>query len=42
VREAVAAETLAKRIRREVAKARAEGGLGRNFILGAQRQGGSA
>jgi hypothetical protein len=36
------AKTLAKRIRREVAKARAEGGLGRNFIVGAQRQGGRA
>jgi hypothetical protein len=36
------AEALAKRIRRDVAKARAEGGLGRDFIFGAQRQGGSA
>jgi hypothetical protein len=34
------AETLAKRFRRDVGKARAEGGLGRDFIFGAQRQGG--
>jgi hypothetical protein len=34
------AETLAKRIRRDVSKARAEGGLGRDFIFGAQREGG--
>ena len=36
------AETLAKRIRRDVSKARAEGGLGRDFIFGTQRDGGSA
>jgi hypothetical protein len=33
------AEVLAKRIRRDVAKARADGGLGRDFIFGAQRGG---
>jgi hypothetical protein len=32
------AEMTAKRIRRDVAKARSEGGLGRDFIVGAQRQ----
>jgi len=32
------AETLAKRIRRDVAKARAKGGLSSDFIFGAQRQ----
>src|SRR5262249_61591403 len=32
------AETLAKRIRRDVGKARAEGGLGRDFIVGVQRE----
>jgi hypothetical protein len=36
------AETLAKRFRRYVAKARAEAGLGRDFIFGAQRQAGRA
>jgi hypothetical protein len=36
------AEGLAKRVRRDVAKARAEGGLGSDFIVGAQPQGGSA
>jgi len=29
-------------LRRDAAKARAEGGLGRDFIVGAQRQGGRA
>jgi hypothetical protein len=36
------AETLAKRIRRDVGKARADGGLGRDFIVGAQSRGGCA
>src|SRR5215831_12929693 len=36
------AEDLAKRVRRDVAKARAEGGLGSDFVCGARRQGGSA
>jgi hypothetical protein len=36
------AETLAKRIRRDVAKVRAEGGLGRDFIVGAQWHAGRA
>src|SRR5262249_20617078 len=36
------AETTAKRIRRDVPKARAEGGLGHDFIFGTQRDGGSA
>lgn len=34
--------TLAKRFHRDVARARAEGGLGSDFIFGAQRQGGQA
>jgi hypothetical protein len=33
------AETLAKRFRREVGRARAEGGLGRDFIFGAGKGG---
>lgn len=32
------AETFTKRFRREVGRARAEGGLDRNFIFGAQRE----
>jgi hypothetical protein len=36
------AENTARRIRREVSRARAEGGLGRDFIIGAQRDGGTA
>jgi hypothetical protein len=36
------AEDPAKRVRRDVAKARAEGGLGSDFVCGARRQGGSA
>jgi hypothetical protein len=36
------AENLAKRFRREVARARAQGGLGVDFIVGAQRDRGRA
>jgi hypothetical protein len=35
-------EDPAKRVRRDVAKARAEGGLGSDFVCGARGQGGSA